>query len=744
MRAHLPVSAVVSAILAVILAAATALAGTVTPGGAVAAAAAGPARPVFLVTGQQVTTGPAGVSVLPGPESDRQFQELQRAGRTYILPVQAAAFLNRGLAPALFAPGVLARAESAGRLPVRISYYAGRPALPGVTITSDRDGTATGYLTAAGARVFGAALDRQFADDSADAAYGRDGMFAGRVSIALAGGRPAPMARPAVPQHTLTVRGTTLSGRPDTGGVVTLVDADEASVTYNDVEPFRDGTAKFKVPSGHFWVEAYFPAVKGTRSPGSRLVVLAQFAVDGNTTVRVAERAADSRVQFVTPRRAVLYSSIVRLVYLTYHAPHGCCAESDSYITQVLRGPVPQMYVSPMTVRPRVGTLTQVTSAQLDSPSGARGVPYQYYLAYDARGRIPAQRFVVHPARLATEHARFYAATPSRGYLENYEDFPAQDYFETAVLWPGRFPLALTMYQSAGEGLSWTDSYIPWAKVLTFNGGQAAAPQVFRPGQRFTDHWGAYPLHPATAARLGGPDGSPVTASVTRAGNVLALTLNAFGDNTQGHTGQYLGSPFKPTGHFELDQGTTVVARGPIPSFHGFVDGSGHLAPARSRMRLVLDATQPAAFSPLSTSIATAWTWWSARTAAQARLPRGWRCGGQLSLLARGCAAQPLLTLRYGVAREGLDGAAPAGRQVIALTVGHLQPARASRVTRAAMWVSFDGGRTWHRAPVAGRGGHYTAVFRAPAGARVTLRATAADAAGATIAETINRAYRVR
>jgi hypothetical protein len=35
-------------------------------------------------------------------------------------------------------------------------------------------------------------------------------------------------------------------------------------------------------------------------------------------------------------------------------------------------------------------------------------------------------------------------------------------------------------------------------------------------------------------------------------------------------------------------------------------------------------------------------------------------------------------------------------------------------------------------------------VFRAPAGARVTLRTTAADAAGATIAQTIIRAYRVR
>lgn len=742
MRAHLSLSAVLSAVLAVILTAATAMAGPVTPAGTEATAA--PARAVFLVTGQQVTVGQAGVAVLPGgPGSASQFQELQTGGRTYVLPVQAGAYLNQGLAPALFEPGALARAESAGRLPVRISYSAGLPALPGVTITSDRDGIATGYLTAAGARVFGAALEGQFAGDHADAAYGQDGMFAGRVSIALAGGPPAPRrARPAAPLHTLTVRGVALSGQPDTGGVVGLVDADKASVTYQDVEPFRHGIVTFRVPSGHFWVEAYFPDYQGTRYLGSRLVLLPQFAVDGNTTVRVAERAADSRVQFVTPRTAALYSSIVSLVYLTYHAPHGCCAQSDSFITQVRNGPVPYMYVSPMAVRPRVGTLAQVTSAQLDSPSGARGVPYQYYLAYDARGRIPAQRFVVHPARLATEHARFYAATPSRGYLENFEDFPAQDYFETAVLWPGRFPLARTMYQSAGARLSWATAYFPWAKILNFNGGQAAPPQVFRPGQQFTDDWGAYPLHPAAAARLNGPDGTSVMASATRTGNTLDLALNSFGDNTPGHTGLYLGSPFKPTGHFELDQGTTVVARGPIPSFHGFLDGSAQLAPARSRIRLVLDVTQPASFSPLSALVATAWTWSSARTATPTSLPRGWLCAGQFGR--RGCAAQPLLTLRYAVAGEALDGAARAGRQVIALTVGHLQPARASRITQAAMWVSFDGGRTWHRAPVTGRGGRYTAVFRAPAGARVTLRTTAADAAGATIAQTIIRAYRVR
>lgn len=743
MRSYRSLSAALSA---VILAAGVALAGSVPPAGAVAAA--GPAglggRAAFLVTGQRVTTGPAGVAVLPGgPGPASQFKELQLGGRTYVLPVQATAYLNRGLAPALFEPSALARAESAGRLPVRISYTGGLPALPGVTISSSGDGNATGYLTAAGALAFGRALERQFAGGHADAAYGRDGMVAGRVSIALAGQPSAPRrTRSSAPQHTLTVRGVTLSGQPAAGGVVSLVDADNSNATGGDGEPFSHGLAKFSVPSGHFFVEAYFPRFRGTQLLGGRLVVLPEFAVNRNTTVRVAERAADSRVQFVTPRPAVLYSRIFTLVYLTSHAPDGCCAQSDSYITQVLRGPVPYLYVSPMAVRPRVGTLTQVTSAQLDSPSGVPGVPYQYYLAYDARGRIPAQRFVVRPARLATEHARFYAAAPSRGYLENFQDFPAQDYFETAVLWPGRFPLALTMYQSAGERLSWTTAYIPWGKVLTFNGGQAAPPQVFRPGQQLTDDWGTYPLHPAAAARLNGPDGTPVMASATRTGNTLDLAITTFGDNTPGHTGQYLGTPFKPAGRYEIDQGTTVVARGAIPSFHGFLDGSVRLAAARSRIRLVLDATQPASFSPLSASVATAWTWSSARTTAQASLPSGWLCADQFGR--RGCAAQPLLTLRYAVAGEALDGAARAGRQVIRLTVGHLQPARASRVTRATMRVSFDGGRTWHRIRLAGRGGHYTAVFRAPAGARVTLRTTAADAAGATIAQTIIRAYRVR
>ena len=57
------------------------------------------------------------------------------------------------------------------------------------------------------------------------------------------------------------------------------------------------------------------------------------------------------------------------------------------------------------------------------------------------------------------------------------------------------------------------------------------------------------------------------------------------------------------------------------------------------------------------------------------------------------------------------------------------------------MSVSFDGGKTWHPATVTGHGGSYTAAFTAPAGAKVSLRTSAADAAGGSVTETITGAY---
>ena len=761
MRHHLRKPAALTAGLAVVLAASAAVTTTAPAAATVArtatATSAVPAHPaghaVFLVTGELVTPGGAGgrdTSVLastPAAGSEDQLQVLTLGGRTYALPAEAAPYLGRGLDPSLFQTGALAKAESGGRLPVRVGYAAHVPVLPGVTITSSGSGTAEGYLTPAGARVFGTALARQFAADHADGGYGQNGLFAGGVTMTLAGAgaaaRPGPAARPEFVMHTLTVRGTNLSGRPDTGDEVTLIDADNASRFWTpgeDSNTFYDGVAKFSVPAGHFWVIGYFYQLHGDRVVSTHVDLLPEITVTRNTKVHMAARAANSKIQFATSRPATIYSDIFETDYLTDRAPHGCCSESDSLISTPGQRPGATLYVSPMPTPARVGRLTQITTAQLDSPSAAPGVPYQYDVAYQSpAGTIQPQHFVVDQARLATERAGFYASKPSTGYLASYEAFPIQRRLGSTAVFPAvRFPERLTMYLTASASLTWSTQYIEWGRGLDFVGGQTGSPQVFLPGQRLTDNWGAYPLHPAASVKLlQGSGETPVTASATRAGDVLGLEMSAFGDNTPGHTGWGLYRPFPPAGSYEVDQNETKIAGGPLPRFHGFVGVSATLSPARSLIKFVLTAAQPATLSPLSTVSRTVWTWWSAHEGGTT-LPPGWTCTTRFG---RSCAAQPLLNVRYGVLGMGVDGSAAPGQQVVRLAVGHVQPANGAKITNVTLSVSFDGGKTWQPAQVTGTGGNYAAVFNAPAGAMVTLKTAAADAAGGSVTQTITNAY---
>lgn len=67
------------------------------------------------------------------------------------------------------------------------------------------------------------------------------------------------------------------------------------------------------------------------------------------------------------------------------------------------------LWVSPGTSTRLTGALHTVTDAELTSPPHYRGTPYEYDLAYTAPdGVIPPLRYVVRPATLATEDARYY------------------------------------------------------------------------------------------------------------------------------------------------------------------------------------------------------------------------------------------------------------------------------------------------------------------------------------------------
>jgi hypothetical protein len=168
--------------------------------------------------------------------------------------------------------------------------------------------------------------------------------------------------------------------------------------------------------------------------------------------------------------------------------------------------------------------------------------------------------------------------------------------------------------------------------------------------------------------------------------------------------------------------------------------GQTTLSPKRSLIKVKMTDTEPAKLNPLSTTNSTVWNWWSAHESG-ATLPSGWACATRH--LTRSCAVQPLLTLRYGVVGENLSGATSRGQQVVHLSVGHLQLAKASKITSVAVSVSFDGGKTWHKARITGTGSSYAAVFNAPAGALVTMRTAATDAAGGSITQTITGAHKV-
>ena len=281
--------------------------------------------------------------VIPASHGGGALLSLRAGGHTYAVPAVAVPYLGRGLAPGLFDVAALMRAEAGGRLPIRVSYHGHRPVLPGVRFT----GPASGYLTAASAKAFGAALDRQYQADRARGSYGTDGMFGGGVSITLPGTRALAPAH-GFPMRTLTVTGTDLAGTPDTGDSVFVWNVDNGlrSDPNQAFSGFYHGVAKFSVAAGHYWAVGIFgDAAFGATAP-VRLDVLPQFTVSADTTVHLAARAADSKVTMVTPRPAVAQSTNFYLVRALRSGPQSVLQFSNFHSS---------IWVSPASHRTTVG-----------------------------------------------------------------------------------------------------------------------------------------------------------------------------------------------------------------------------------------------------------------------------------------------------------------------------------------------------------------------------------------------------
>jgi Subtilase family len=158
------------------------------------------------------------------------------------------------------------------------------------------------------------------------------------------------------------------------------------------------------------------------------------------------------------------------------------------------------------------------------------------------------------------------------------------------------------------------------------------------------------------------------------------------------------------------------------------------LSPGPATVRFTLSARRTGPRFTLSPASTTTWQWHSQRDPS-ATVPPPWACltGTRAHLaLTQRCAVQPMLTLACQIGRLAPDGSAPPGRQQITLSTGRIQLAATPAIQAAGLLVSFDGGETWTPAQVTPgtTAGQFTATFTAPAGTFVTLRTTAADAAG--------------
>ncbi|SDZ38570.1 hypothetical protein SAMN05421504_11494 [Amycolatopsis xylanica] len=664
---------------------------------------------VLLPTGDEVVlrTAPDGrelVEVRPAAAKGvaATLVHLRLGGRAFEVPATALPYLGRGLNLADF--DIHAR--------------------PKVT-----DGQA--------AKEFGKALAKQYAEDRARGSFGGQGLFAGKAPKRVAVRSP---------MRTVSLDAQGPDGKPANEGVAFLYNVDNAGLLDFDeqVNYFEGGTAKFSAPDGHYSALGLFISTDADNNvTGVRFVSHPEFAVDADTTVRVDAPRATSKVDWVTPRPSLLADNGF---YLRRAAKVG-----TSQVVDVSAGPAP-IWVAPSARPVRVGELQTYPHTRLIS-APAPGVPYEYQLQKAAIGVIPQQRYVVKASELATVNAAYYSEFGLTGIRQRAGMYSFQE-SGSGGSHPITLPRKQTEYVSTGTDLGWFGGLAKYSVTgaggfEAWYGGQRESWHHYRAGQTLTEDWNKFPLHPAGAFSLVDDSSNFTVAPVTRDGDLLRLALTPFSDNQPGHTGMGFHGESRDGigGSYRLTRdGTTIVegnaARGSDLRLEQNLD------PTPSTLKFELDAYRFGPNYALSTETRTEWTWPSKHVEG-ATLPGSLVCTfpkGQPP--SRACAAEPLLTLGYAVGGLGVGGRAQNGPQSLELTVGHLQSAAASPITGATVQFSLDDGATWQDATTTARGdGRFTAAFAASFpgfdGGYVSLKVIASDAAGAAIAETITRAYKV-
>lgn len=675
---------------------------------------------VVLTTGEHLSVRQsAGKTVIARSTSSVPYLTRQIGADAYYFPAPALPYLGSVLDQSLFDVSYLA-AHPAVRLPVSLTFSAGRTTVPGVTITATSGSHATGYLTADSAVKFGQALFRQWVSDQSTARSPSTLFGLSRMSTATT---PVSGVHPNFPQETEIVRLVGPNGKPLVGDV-SVVNVDDAR-KYAGFTTTFGGESRISVPKGHYAaLGADFTFDKKT---GHITVLLAasEFTVSQNLqTATVDLRTATASPSVRTPKPASVDSESFDIIRAdrrgsTFDVGFGVNGGDTLKVS-----PIPRV---------TVGRLYAITSwSESAAPAGKQA--YTYDLSFPYLGSIPAHLGeTVTSRQLATVHSAFYSdGTTRQSAYGRGAIYPFQ-FGGFASLAPLSTPQSLTGYVYGGRGAVWFAGLIDNADQ--FSGFVSDDLRVYKPGLTYGEDWLRGPLGPGVPEQVGS---GAFVCPACRTSTELAFLLAPVTDTTPGHFGD-LDPPLDPKGHVArlrvFQDGKSIFDK------FDYIGADLKVPAGEHTYRVIDQVDRTSGGFATSTSATVDLTFRSSATDG-AGLPAGWFCGTPGS---GRCSILPLMTTRVPLPTD-LNGVLPFGTTHFDFTVGHIQGARAIAVTSAAFEISTDG---VHFTPVPVTdlgGGNYRAALTEPSSARgraVSVRVHGTDAAGGSITKTVLNAYTV-